>query len=204
LRPPVRGAPVEHALHHRELGHPSDHRRAVEASVGPLCRPRLGHVLVEQLECADRLLLPLQLQVTHVPERHAARSPDRSLAHQDLTGISALLQSCGDVHGVPGDEPFSRTGDRASHDHPRVDADTYRQSDRVHVLQRTVQAVEATSHPQGSPERPRRVVLVRGRYAEDRDDRVADELLDDPAFGLDLVPHGAEERRQNLLQALRV
>jgi hypothetical protein len=204
LRPPIRGAPVEHAPHHRELGHPSDHRRAVEASVGPLRRARFGHVLVEQLVGADRLLLPLQGQPTQLPERNVARSPDRSLAHQDLTGLGALLQSRGDVHGIPGDEPFSRTGDRASDDDACVDADAHRQSDRVHVLERTVKPIEATSHPQGSSERPRWVVLVRGRHAEDRDDRVADELLDDPAFGLDLPAHRREERIEDVAQPLRV
>jgi hypothetical protein len=40
--------------------------------------------------------------------------------------------------------------------------------------------------------------------AEHRDDRVADELLDDPAFGLDLPAHRREERIKDVAQPLGV
>ncbi len=40
-----------------------------------------------------------------------------------------------------------------------------------------------------------RVVLVRDRHAERRHDGVADELLDRPALGLDLLAHRAEVGR---------
>jgi hypothetical protein len=57
---------------------------------------------------------------------------------------------------------------------------------------------------QGRPDRAFRVVAERGGGAEDADDCVADELLDEAAEGLDLAPDRVEVRTQERLDVLRV
>ena len=62
---------------------------------------------------------------------------------------------------------------------------------RVHVLQ-------APEHPERGTQRSAGVVLVGDGHAERGHDRVADELLDGPALGLDLLAHRREVGVQDL------
>jgi hypothetical protein len=59
-------------------------------------------------------------------------------------------------------------------------------------------------HGQRRQDRSLRIVLVRHRNAEDRDDRVADELLHRAAVAFDLLDHRLEERREDGPEVLRV
>ena len=67
-----------------------------------------------------------------------------------------------------------------------------------------VQPADRVAHGEGGPHRALRVVLVRGRRAEDGHHRVADELLDDAAELLDLCTDGREIRRKQVAHVFGV
>ena len=71
-------------------------------------------------------------------------------------------------------------------------------------LEPFVQLGQPGAHAQRGAQRPGRVVLVHAGHAEGRHDRVADELLDGAALGLDLGAHGREEGAHDLLERFRV
>ncbi len=60
------------------------------------------------------------------------------------------------------------------------------------LLPLAVPVPEAADHRDRSPERAILVVLLRDRQAEDRHDRVADELVEQPALLRDAVDHARE------------
>ena len=60
------------------------------------------------------------------------------------------------------------------------------------------------AHFRRCPDRAQRVVLVRGRHAEDRHDRIADELLDRSAVSLDDCPHPLEVANEQRTKRLRI
>ena len=100
----------------------------------------------------------------------AARCRDRALADEDLARAGRLLEPCGDVDGVAGHE-------RAALPRPADDdlAGVHADAQRERVAE---ELVEPPLHREGGVQRALRVVLVRGRSAERRHHRVADELLD--------------------------
>ena len=67
-----------------------------------------------------------------------------------------------------------------------------------------VQPFQAALHAEGRSQGPSRVVLVGGGDAERGHHGVADELLDRPTLGLDLVAHRLEERGHDLAEGLGV
>jgi hypothetical protein len=88
-------------------------------------------------------------------------------------GRLRLLESRRDVHGVAGRERASLARP-SDHDLARVHPDPQREA----VREELVQTLE---HPERRLQRPLGVVLLGHRGAEDRDDRVADELSTVPS-----------------------
>ena len=105
------------------------------------------------------------------------------LADGDSHRWCRCLQAGGHVDGVAGEETFATRGlDVEAHQGlAGVDAD----ADLDRLTADAGQGVDLVDQPQGGAHRPLGVVLVQGRYTKDRDHRVADVLLDDPAVGLD-------------------
>ena len=120
-----------------------------------------------------------------------------ALADQDLARLGGLLQARGQVDRLAGDQEVA-PGARAGDDEAGVDPDPQR---HLHVAP-LGQARQARAHHQRGPHRPLGIVLVRGRDAEHRHHRVADELLDRAAVGLgrprELVVEIAQEAAQRL------
>ena len=107
-----------------------------------------------------------------------------------------LLESRRDVHGVAGRERASLARP-SDHDLARVHPDPQREA----VREELVQTLE---HPERRLQRPLGVVLLGHRGAEDRDDRVADELLDRPAAERDLGFHRVVEALEEVSRVLGI
>ena len=88
------------------------------------------------------------------------------------------------VDRVAGEEPLAGPGVDAEPDErlAGVDADPEPKRRAAEPLER----LGLVGDPKGGADRALGVVLMRDRHAEDADDRVADELLDDAAVELDL------------------
>ena len=105
----------------------------------------------------------------------AEREPVRAGADHDAVDRCVLLKPRGDVDGLPGRECGLR---RIVDDHlARLDPDPDVEPELPDGLE----------HPERRAYRALRVVLVRLRDAERRHDRVAGELLDEPAVGHDAM-----------------
>jgi len=109
------------------------------------------------------------------------------IADHDLAGRRGLLEARGGIHGGTGHEELCRLAG-AGHGLARVDTDPDPERWTIDV----VGARDPFSQRERGTHGAVRVVVVRGRNAEDRHDRVADELLDraavrpqDPARGLE-------------------
>ncbi len=204
----------------------ADHRRQAALTRGH----RLCELLLEELELAGTadhgrvepawplsglpyahesvrgypLGLPLELErLDGLDVDVVAHQAVGEVAEEDLLRSGGLLQSCGDVDRVAGDEPLTRrrvAGDDLSRVHARAD----RELDSPVTLELLVQPHERALHPRCRSNRTERVVLVQRREAEHGHDRVADELLDDAAVALELVAHGVEVARHHLAQRLGV
>jgi hypothetical protein len=125
------------------------------------------------------------------------------VADEDLARRRRLLEPRGGVDGVAHDERLgaARLG---CQDLARVDpgADLQRYTPRRRKL--LVEFRQPRAHLGGRAHGAQRVVLVRGRHAKHRHDRVADELRDEPAVALDDDLHLLEVPRQHEAQRLRV
>ena len=89
------------------------------------------------------------------------------------------LESRGCVHRVTGREPFTRA---------RIDVETDERLPGVHpdpYLDAEVGRSDVLDNPERCSHSTLGIVLVREGHPEHADDRVPDELLDDPAVGLD-------------------
>ena len=111
-------------------------------------------------------------------------------------GRLRLLESRRDVHGVAGRERASLARP-SDHDLARVHPDPQREA----VREELVQTLE---HPERRLQRPLGVVLLGHRGAEDRDDRVADELLHRPAAERDLGFHRVVEALEEVSRVLGI
>src|SRR5262249_36220678 len=122
----------------------------------------------------------------------------RPWADEDRSGLCLGLQAGGDVHRVAeGDRPTVPRADEADGDLTAVDAHAdveVRQRPRRADLFRVL--ADRIDDPQGGPGSTLRIVLARGREAEERGDAVAHvgvdpapELLDDSAHAADAFTH---------------
>ena len=135
---------------------------------------------------SDRLGLAV---VDRVSCRHV-----RQLADEDAVDRSRRLEARGRVHHVTRGDALALARSRAD-DHERfarVDADADLQ---IQPLVLGVQLVDRAADGERCANGSLRIVLVRDRRAEQRDDRVADELLDRAAEVLQLGPEADIVRR---------
>ena len=119
-------------------------------------------------------------------------------------GGAADWRRAAGVDDVAGDHPLARARARVERDErlARVDADANLELERRLVL---VQLRDGVADRERRAHRALGVVLVRDRRAEDRDDRVADELLDRAAVALELVRAAARgTAREQRADVLRV
>ncbi len=181
------------------------HHRSAKARDAPLLLPGVcARLFADQLDRRDRLGLALHGPSADLAESKATRGTGGTLGDEDLTRLSALLESGRGVHGIAGDHadlgPRVQRGD----DLPGVDADPHREAEAVSALELVVQALEAPPHTKRGAQRPRRVVLVCGGDSEGCHDRIADELLDCSTLGLDLGAHRVGVRAEHVLQVLGI
>jgi hypothetical protein len=175
----------------RELRVASDERRVVPPQ-------ERGRFLVDRLqpERRERLARPFQLERPEQLAGDGVRDERvRVGAEQDLPRAGGLLQALADVDGLSRDE--GRAGGRVARDDlPGVDADPKPQlrqprSDRLAQLRRRANG-------------PERVVLAHDRDAEDRQDGVADELLERAAVPVEHGRGEVEEATEQVALRLRV
>ena len=158
----------------------------------------------EQSECRDRVGLPLEnerLQLLDL-DRIAAESP-RPRSDQNLAGAGSLLESRGDVRRVARDG--QSLGTFSGYEHlTRRDARAHAKSDPEVPLEIVVQELQTLPDLRSCAQRPERVVLPCGGDAENRDDRVADELLDPSSVALDHFADVVEVPSKDAPEHLRV
>jgi hypothetical protein len=114
--------------------------------------------------------------------------------------LSGLLETCGNVYGVPGREPLLGAHDDLScvHSHAHL------QRHAVVALEFFIEERERLAELRGSAHRSQCIVLVHGRDAEDRHHRVPDELLDRGAVALEAHPRRLEVPCHHAAQRLGV
>jgi hypothetical protein len=106
-------------------------------------------------------------------------------------GAAGLLETCGDVDGIPGDEHLSAGGVAGHHlacVDTRADADAH----AVLRLQLGIERLDGLVQFGHRTHCSQRIVLVDGRDAEDGHDCVPDELLDAPTVALERPRRGVE------------
>jgi hypothetical protein len=176
----LRASPFEGIAEHGELALATDERRAGLRQVDAEPGARL-----HRLPDRHRRRLPLRLDLLRLPvlDRVTRRAVGR-LADEDPVHGRRRLQPRRGVDDVAGGHPLAlgRPGPKCDQRLARVDGDPHLE---LLLLDGPVADLERCPH------RAHRVVLMRCRRAEERDHRVADELLDGPAEPLEL---GAEMR----------
>ncbi len=125
------------------------------------------------------------------------------LADQDLADRGSLLETGGDVHRVAGGEALGAAGVTGD-DLTGVDAGPVLQGDPELGSEGDVEVVQGLAHLRRRSHGSQRVVLVHPGQAEDRHDRIPDELLDRPAVALQDGLHRRKVQREHLSQGLAV
>ena len=110
---------------------------------------------------------------------------------EDLVWRGGLLQACGGVDRVAGDQRLA-VGRVAGYHLSGVDAGSEADGDATVCLELDIQTPQALADLGGRPHRAERVIFVKLRNAEDRHYRIADELLDRPAVALNDRVHFGE------------
>ena len=186
MRAAVAEAALERVLEELELVLPADERSARAE------RPRRPVEHVDDAPCAQRPVDPLELERPGVLDDEGAGSEAvRRRPHEDLSRSCSLLQSRGEIHGLPGRE--GRLG-AVDDDLARLDPDPRLEPKLVH---RVTDCQSRTCRALG-------VVLVRLWNAERGHDGVAGELLHDPAVYFDAMRDLLEELRDPPPDDLRV
>jgi hypothetical protein len=134
-------------------------------------------------------------RVAHEAERHR---PD-----EGFLGTRDLLESGGEVDSVASDERLTR-GEVASNDLTGLDPDP--DADRLTTVayELLVQRLDGLVQLESCRDCSDRVVLVGLWDPEDRENGVADELLEQATVSLDYVTGGLEEARDHRSDGLRV
>ena len=167
--------------------------------------PRIGRHSrqdVAEAKCHNRLRLSLQHEWLQLldGDRVAAESSCRR-GDEDLPCRGRLLEAGGDVHRVAGGRE-SLAAVLADQHFARRDSGPHAQPDAEIALELVVQVLDALADLDAGAKRPERVVLAREGNSEDRQDGVAEELLDPPAVALqhasDLVEVALEDTPQDL------
>ena len=172
-RPGVADRVLHAVAQQPELGLPADQARPV--ALGPVARRRVGavgppgrHELLPTLG-RDRL--------ERLVADGASGGGERRGTHEHLARLRRALQAVGRVHDVAHRGVVAAGAERAHQHLAGVDADAHADVD----VELGGVLGERLLHAQRGAHRPLGVVLVRGRRAEERDDRVADDLVDPSA-----------------------
>ena len=158
----------------------------------------------DHLPHVDRLLLPLRLHRLCLAEFEGLASSEiRFLADQNSVRRGGRLDPCGRVEDVTGRRPLSLAGPCAEHDErlTRVDADA---NVKVEPLVLAIQLGNRALHSERCTNGSLWIVLVRFRRAEQRQHRVAAELLEGSPMALELGPHPRVVGRDQGLDVLGV
>ena len=149
----------------------------------------------------DGLLATLHAQRA---ERLVPHGPvGRRVCHgtdDDLPGCGDRLEPAGGVHDVAHGRVVTAGAQGPDEDLTGVDADAHPQVGAGIA----VELLEALLHPQPGAHRALGVVLVCDRGTEDRDERVADDLVDLPAVRDDVGGEPLEGAVDDVLHLLRV
>ena len=210
---PIPGGPTIGGERARRLSHRGVERIAQLAELaaatdeGRRDRPgEGGHVRAqaEQPPGNERPALALRLDLAGGLRRDGL--PDEvvgRLAEEHLARLGGLLESRSHVDGIARRELL--VGHGLTDDHlARVHAGPRRDADPVLASELLVESLERLAHLERRPHRAKRVVLVDGRHAEHRHDRVADELLDGAAVPFERRLHGIEVPPHHTPQRLGV
>ncbi len=200
VRPALGRRSPEHRQEQRELLVTTDHRGVKPRHPAVLdgCRP------LQQLHRRHRLSLSFQVEPRRLAEPEAPRSSGGSLRRQDAAGLRGALETCRDVHRIARHHRLAGLRIDGREDLTGVDPDPDLQRDAAGGHEPVVHVAQPLPHPERRPEGADGVVFVRGRNTEDRHHRVADELLDRAAFGLDLLTHRREVARHHLAEVFGV
>ena len=159
---------------------------------------------LEQAIRGHRLGLPLRLERLDRLDAHCvAHEAEGRLAEQHVAGAGGLLEPRSDVDRVAGHERLAARA-VARDDLAGVDADPQGDARPEALLEILVQGTEARLHLQCGAARAQRIVLVRLRDAEDREDGVADELLHRAAVTLERAAHLVEVGEHQAADRLRI
>ncbi len=171
-RPPFGARRRPGPLQCQELEIAPDERRVRPATAADHAR-----ITASRRPRLDRSALALDLEGDRRPELdRVADEGDGRLPEEDVSDRGGSLQPRGDVDRIAGHERPA-LGRLAGDDLAGIDPDADREVARV-AADRVTQLGRRADGPQG-------VVLVHDRHPEDGHDRIADELLDRPAVGLD-------------------
>ena len=199
MRPALFGGASVDGVEDGELGFAADQgsgepRHAAGRPADPLGHPERAH----------RLASAGQMERSSRGEREAPGRSCRALGDEHLAGFGRRLQAGRDVDGVA--RGHRRTGLRRGRgEHfPGVHPDAHPEAESVRHGEIGVDRLEPATHRVGGPQRPGGIVLVGGRYAEGRHHGVSDELLNGPAFRLDLLTHRVEVPLHHLAQPLGI
>ena len=155
---------------------------------------------------ADRQLLPLGVELPQIAvgDRSLGREP-RPLPHENRARLGELLNPRGDVHRVTGHDELSARGSLSPGDHlARVHTDSQADVRTVALRDPRGESREPVADRERRSNRALGVVLVCLWRSEDRDDRVADELLSDTTVPFHLATHEVEELALDFADILRV
>ena len=196
---PVLDRPLENRRQQGQLVLPADHRRVpAEGFAGARRRS------ADRFPHRDRMVDPLDAHILETAVLHGMPGRAiRPITDDDRAWHGRRLQPGCDVDGVAGhvalvDAAVGREDISGVHRHSKGE----RCADDIGLA--VIQLRHPGLHGQRCPDGPLGIVVVRGGVAEDRDDGIADELLDRPAVALDLLGHGPEERLQDAPQLLGV
>jgi hypothetical protein len=194
----------EGLLQHAELLVPPD-EPCLQTEPWPFApRPRLDP---ERHPCRDGLGLALQVERLELAVLdHVLRGGVRAGPDDDLSGLGRRLEPRGRVHGVAGQHAVALTGGALEVDEhlAGLDADPHRERGLALGREPAVQLGQDGVHLEGGANRALRVVLVGPRDPEDRQDRIAHELLEEPLVPRDLLGDPVERATDDGLDDLGI
>jgi len=197
---------------HRELGRqarlslarlPDDHRPDAATAFGgivergaeprqlvPTARERRPETACHRRSSFDDAKQPVHPGFWRDDLDGTGSEPERGRAEQDLSRVRLRLEPAGGRHGTAG-QAHRRVADEHL---PRLHADAHGEA----------VALERSADLGCCPQRTQRIVLVRANRAENRDDLVAEQLLEPAAVTLDDVGRAGQPNRHHRLRSFGV
>ncbi len=192
---------------------PVDHRQVDRGAMRQRGEVGRKHREVDFVGAADpKDFVDLQRRVDSLGRRSetlAGQHPlaqlrESCLGHQDLAPDRIGFDPTGDVDRTADDTVLGALvrADVAEDDHPGVDADPHLELGETFGPQLVIDLDHGPLHRQRTGDRAFGIVLVGNRSSEQREDGVADEVVDQPVIVGDEVRHRGEvdvERADDLL-----